>query len=277
MSDISNFINLMDFGIKGKVALITGGDSGIGQATAKLLAAEGVKIVLLDKTSQKLESAVEDIRKIGEVIAVQADLTNLEEIEVAKQKILNQFGALHILVNAAGITGAQKEFLELTDQDWYETIEVDFMAAVRVCRAFIPLMQQAGWGRIVLVGSEDAVQPYTDEMPYCAAKAAILNLTKNLSSAYAQDGILVNSVSPAFIASPMTDKMMEQRSQKLNVSFEQAIDSFLTEDRPHLVLQRRGKAQEVAAVIAFLCSEQSSFVVGSNYRVDGGSVASVHH
>ncbi|ERT06704.1 short chain dehydrogenase family protein [Lyngbya aestuarii BL J] len=267
----------MDFGIKGKVALITGGDSGIGQATAKLLAAEGVKIVLLDKTSQKLESAAEEIQKIGEVIAVQADLTNLEEVEVTKQKIINQFGALHILVNAAGITGAQKEFLELTDQDWYETIEVDFMAAVRVCRAFIPLMQQAGWGRIVLVGSEDAVQPYTDEMPYCAAKAAILNLTKNLSSAYAQDGILVNSVSPAFIATPMTDKMMEQRSQKLNVSFEQAIDSFLKEDRPHLVLQRRGKAQEVAAVIAFLCSEQSSFVVGSNYRVDGGSVASVHH
>jgi NAD(P)-dependent dehydrogenase (short-subunit alcohol dehydrogenase family) len=276
-SDIGILINFMDFGIKGKVALITGGDSGIGQATAKLLAAEGVKIVLLDKTSQKLESAVEEIKKIGEVIAVQADLTNLEEIEVAKQKIINQFGSLHILVNAAGITGAQKEFLELTDQDWYETIEVDFMAAVRVCRAFIPLMQQAGWGRIVLVGSEDAVQPYTDEMPYCAAKAAILNLTKNLSSAYAQDGILVNSVSPAFIATPMTDKMMEQRSQKLNVSFEQAIDSFLKEDRPHLVLKRRGKAQEVAAVIAFLCSEQSSFVVGSNYRVDGGSVASVHH
>jgi len=270
-------VKLMDFGIRGKVAVITGGDSGIGHATAKLLAAEGVKIALLDKTSEQLKDAVAEIKKIGEAIAVQANLANLEEVKAAKQQILDQFGAVHILVHAAGITGAQKKFLELTDEDWYESLEVDFMAAVRACRAFIPMMQQASWGRIILISSEDAVQPYVEEMPYCAAKAAILNFAKNLSKAYAQDGILVNSVSPAFIATPMTDKMMEKRSQKLNVDFDQAIDSFLDEKRPHLVLKRRGKAQEVASVIAFLCSEQSSFVVGSNYRVDGGSVATVHH
>ncbi|WP_416669728.1 SDR family NAD(P)-dependent oxidoreductase [Egbenema bharatensis] len=265
----------MDFGIQGRVAVITGGDSGIGLATAKLLAAEGVKIVLIDKTSEKLQQAVDEIKKIGEAIAVQADLANLADVEEAQQQILKRFGAVHILVNAAGITGAQKEFLELTDEDWYETLEVDFMAAVRTCRAFIPMIRQAGWGRVVLIASEDAVQPYVEEMPYCAAKAAILNLAKNLSKAYAQDGILVNSVSPAFIATPMTDKMMEQRSQKLGVKFDEAIESFLEEKRPHLVLNRRGKAQEVAAVIAFLCSEQASFVTGSNYRVDGGSVATV--
>lgn len=265
----------MDFGIKGKVALITGADSGIGKATAKLLADEGVKIALLDKTSEGFEPVIEEIQKIGEVFGVTADLTNLEEVETAKQKIVDHFGTVHILVNCAGITGATKDFLQLTDGDWLETIEVDFMAAVRVCRAFIPLMQKEGWGRIVLISSEDALQPYTDEMPYCAAKAALLNFAKNLSKAYAQDCILVNSVSPAFIATPMTDKMMEKRAEKLGVSFEEAIDSFLEEKRPHIELKRRGKAQEVAAVIAFLCSQQSSFVLGSNYRVDGGSVASV--
>lgn len=265
----------MDFGIKNKVAVITGGDSGIGKETAKLLANEGVKIALLDKTTEQLDQTIDEVKKVGEAFPVQADLTNLEEVEAAKQQILDRFGAVHILVNAAGITGATKEFLELSDEDWYETLDVDFMAAVRVCRAFIPLMREAGWGRIILIGSEDAVQPYTDEMPYCAAKAALLNLAKNLSKAYAQDGILVNSVSPAYIATPMTDKMMEQRSQKLGVSFDEAISTFLEQKRPHLVLKRRGKAQEVAAVIAFLCSEQASFVVGSNYRVDGGSVATV--
>lgn len=248
----------------------------MGNATAKLLAAEGVKIALVDKTTEKLKDAVDEIAKIGEAVAFQADLSKLDEVKTLKQQILDHFGAVHILINCAGITGAQKDFLELTDEDWYESLEVDFMAAVRVCRAFIPAMQEAGWGRIVLIGSEDAVQPYVEEMPYCAAKAAILNFTKNLSQAYAKDGILVNSVSPAFIATPMTDKMMEKRSQKLNVDFDQAIDSFLDENRPHLVLKRRGKAQEVASVIAFLCSQQSSFVVGSNYRVDGGSVATVH-
>ncbi len=85
----------------------------------------------------------------------------------------------------------------------------------------------------------------------------------------------MNSVSPAFIATPMTDAMMSKRSQKMGVSFDEAIDSFLDEDRPSLELHRRGKAEEVAAVIAFLCSEQSSFVLGANYRVDGGSVATL--
>ncbi|MGV2826923.1 SDR family NAD(P)-dependent oxidoreductase [Myxosarcina sp. GI1(2024)] len=266
----------MEFEIKGKVALITGGDSGIGKATAKLLADEGVKIALLDKTTEKLQKTVDEINKICEAIAVSADLTKLEAVENAKKQIVDRFGTVDILVNCAGITGATDPFLELTDQDWYETIETDFMAAVRVCRAFIPLMQKSGWGRVILIASEDAVQPYTDEMPYCAAKAAVLNLSKNLSKAFAKDGLLVNAVSPAYIATPMTDAMMEKRANENNLSFDEAIATFLKEKRPHLELQRRGKAQEVAAVIAFLCSQQSSFVVGANYRVDGGSVATMH-
>ncbi|EAZ91236.1 SDR family NAD(P)-dependent oxidoreductase [Crocosphaera chwakensis] len=265
----------MDFGIKNKVALITGADSGIGKATAKLLAAEGVKIALSDKTTDQLQANAEEISEIGEVIPVTADLTKPEDIEAAKKEILTRFGTLHILVNCAGITGATKDFLELSDEDWYQTLEIDFMAAVRVCRAFIPMMQKEQWGRVVLIGSEDAVQPYPDEMPYCAAKAAILNLAKNLSKVYAKDGILVNSVSPAYIETPMTDAMMEKRAKEKDISFDQAIDTFLENKRPHLVLNRRGKANEVAAVIAFLCSQQSSFVVGSDYRVDGGSVATV--
>ncbi len=265
----------MDFGIKNKVALITGADSGIGKATAKLLAAEGVKIALSDKTTDQLKANAEEISEIGEVIPVTADLTKPEDIEAAKKEILTRFGTLHILVNCAGITGATKDFLQLTDEDWYQTLEIDFMAAVRVCRAFIPMMQKEQWGRVVLIGSEDAVQPYPDEMPYCAAKAGILNLAKNLSKVYAKDGILVNSVSPAYIETPMTDAMMEKRAKEKDISFDKAIDTFLENKRPHLVLNRRGKANEVAAVIAFLCSQQSSFVVGSDYRVDGGSVATV--
>lgn len=266
----------MDLGIKGKVALITGGDSGMGKATAKLLADEGVKIALLDKTDDKLQSTVDEINKIGEAMGVSADLTKLEAVENAKKQIVDRFGTVDILVNCAGITGATDPFLELTDEDWYETIETDFMAAVRVCRAFIPLMQKSGWGRVILISSEDAVQPYTDEMPYCAAKAAVLNLSKNLSKFFAKDGVLVNAVSPAYIATPMTDAMMEQRAKENNMSFDEAISTFLKEKRPHLELQRRGKAQEVAAVITFLCSQHSSFVVGANYRVDGGSVATMH-
>jgi 3-oxoacyl-[acyl-carrier protein] reductase len=265
----------LELGINGKVALVAGGDSGIGQATAKLLTSEGARVAIVGKTYSKLEATADELNTMGEAVPIQADLTRLDAVDSVKKEALEKFGQVDILVNTVGITGPTKEFLDLTDRDWYDTLEIDFMAAVRLCRAFIPLMQESGWGRVVLVASEDALQPYTDEMPYCAAKAAVLNLAKNLSKAYAKDGVLINSVSPAFIASPMTDAMMQKRAEKMDVEVDQAIDSFLDNERPHLELQRRGKVQEVAAVITFLCSQQSSFVVGSNYRVDGGSVASV--
>lgn len=265
----------MDLGLNGKVAVITGGDSGIGKATAELLVREGAKVAVIDKTLEPLKPAVKEIGQFGEAFAIQADLTKPEAIEAAKRQILERFGTAHILVHAAGITGATGDFLELSDDQWYDAIDVDLMAAVRMCRALIPEMQKAGWGRIVLISSEDAVQPYPEEMPYCACKAAILNFAKNLSKAYAKDGILTNTVSPAFIATPMTDAMMEKRANQMGSSVEQAIESFLNQNRPHLELHRRGQAEEVAAVIAFLCSEQSSFVLGANWRVDGGSVATL--
>ncbi|MEM7554438.1 MAG: SDR family oxidoreductase [Cyanobacteria bacterium P01_A01_bin.84] len=265
----------MDLGIKGKVAVITGGDSGIGRATSLLLAAEGVKIALIDKTSDELKQTADEVSKVGEVISAQADLTKLAEVETAKNTVLEHYGQVDILVNAAGITGPTGDFLELTDDDWFRTIDTDLMSAVRVCRAFIPSMRKSGWGRIVLVSSEDALQPYKEELPYCASKAGVLNLAKGLSKAYGKDGVLINSVSPAFIATPMTDAMMKQQADQKGISFEEAIAQFLKNNRPHLELNRRGKAQEVAAVITFLCSQQASFVLGSNYRVDGGSVASI--
>lgn len=130
------------------------------------------------------------------------------------------------------------------------------MASVRTCRAFIPAMREAGWGRVIPISSEDAVQPYLEEMPYCACKAAMLNLAKALSKAYAKDGVLVNTVSPAYIATLMTDTMMEKRSQQMGVSFDQAIASFLKQNRSHIELKRRRRPEEVADVIDIVLSDQ---------------------
>ena len=149
------------------------------------------------------------------------------------------------------------------------------MGPVRLVSAFLPSLRKGGWGRIVLMASEDGVQPYDDEIPYCSAKAGVLALMKGLSRTYAKEGLLVNCVSPAFIHTPMTDAMMEKRAKKIGSSVDEAVVSFLAEERPYMALQRRGEPQEVAAVVAFLCSEQASFVNGANYRVDSGAVASI--
>ena len=270
----------MDYGIRGRVAVVTGADSGIGLATVRLLLGEGVRVVMSDIDPAALERARAGLvgaglAGAGEIAAIAADLSQLDAVAALRSRTETQFGPADILVHAAGITGVTGLFHEIDDDSWHSSIDIDLMAAVRVCRAFLPDMREARWGRIVLIASEDAVQPYPDEMPYCAAKAAVLNLAKGLSKTYAGEGVLVNSVSPAFIRTPMTDTMMGKRARKNGTSIETAVASFLKEERPTLDLSRRGEPEEVAAAIAFLCSAQASFITGANLRVDGGSVATM--
>jgi NAD(P)-dependent dehydrogenase (short-subunit alcohol dehydrogenase family) len=211
----------------------------------------------------------------GQVHALGADLTQLEDIGSLRERVASAAGSIDILVHCAGVTGAQGLFHEIDDEGWVSTLRIDLLAPVRVAQAFLPDLRSSGRGRLIFLTSEDAVQPYDDELPYCAAKAGVLALAKGLSRSYAREGLLVNTVSPAFIHTPMTDAMMDKRAKELGVDRDEAIESFLEEKRPYLELKRRGEPEEVASVIAFLCSERASFINGSNYRVDGGSVATI--
>ncbi|OWK28463.1 SDR family NAD(P)-dependent oxidoreductase [Sphingomonas dokdonensis] len=262
----------MDLGIKGRVALVSGGDSGMGRESARMLLEAGVRVAITDKSGDTLRESLNDLRTAGEVIAVAADVRQVDSVNALFAEVRDRLGDPDILVNAAGVTGATGDFLDVDDAGWLETLDINLMGAVRMCRAAIPAMRQRQWGRIVLFSSEDAVQPYVDELPYCASKAGIQNLTKGLSKAYGCDNVLVNVVMPAFIATPMTDKMMEKRAKEKGMSVDAAIDSFLEEERPGMTLKRRGRADEVAAAVAFLCSERASFINGAALRVDSGSV-----
>lgn len=266
----------MDLGIIGKTALITGGDSGIGWHTARLLLAEGATVVLSDRDQAELDRAAARLdAPSGALHAFAADITSQDSLAELHEKVQEAVGDIDILVQAAGVTGAQGLFHEISDEGWLKTLETDLIGPVRLVRRFLPSLRKGGWGRLVLLASEDAVQPYDDELPYCAAKAGILALSKGLSRSYAREGLLVNAVSPAFIHTPMTDAMMSKRAEELGVTTKQAIASFLDEERPYMELKRRGEPDEVAAVVAFLCSDLASFVNGSNYRVDSGSVATI--
>ncbi|WP_268801000.1 SDR family oxidoreductase [Pseudomonas huanghezhanensis] len=265
----------MDLGIKGRVALITGASGGLGLATARLLAEEGVRLVLSDMDQKKLE---ESCKGLGtECLFVAADLTRQDQVEHVVKKGQDTFGQIDIVVHTAGVTGAKGDPLTLSDEDYLEAWHTDFFSAVRVARATIPAMRTRNWGRFVCITSENSVQPYWEEAVYNTAKAALGAFIKNLSYKEAAHGVLCNTVAPAFIETPMIDGMMKQRAEELGVSFDEAIKSFLDEERPGIVQKRRGKPEEVASAIALLVSERASFINGSNLRVDGGSVQAIQN
>ncbi|WP_158808824.1 SDR family NAD(P)-dependent oxidoreductase [Beijerinckia sp. L45] len=265
----------MDYGIKGKTAVVTGADSGMGFMTARMLLDEGVKVVIADQYQDQIDKAAAELSAFGDVFPVVVDVTDAASVDALRDAAVARLGAVDFLVNAAGVTGATGDFHTINDAGWLDTLQVLLMGTVRVVRAFVPAMVERKAGRIILFGSEDAEQPYADELPYCAAKAGILNLAKGLSKTYSKHGVLVNSVSPAYIATPMTDAMMEKRAKTNGTSFDEAIKSFLKEERPTLELQRRGRPEEVASLVVFLCSKHATFINGANMRVDGGSVATV--
>ena len=265
----------MDLGIAGRVAVVTGADSGMGFQVARFLLEAGAKVMMTDREAETLEAEAHKLKPTGAVATHPADLTEAGSVDELRDAVIARFGHADILVHAAGITGPVGDFLDMSDEDWTKTIDIDFMAAVRLCRAFIPGMRDKGWGRIVLFSSEDGLQPYVEDLPYCACKAAILNLAKGLSKAYGQHGLTVNSILPAFIASPMTDAMMEKRAKERGVSVDEAVSSFLDEERPGISVKRRGLAAEVASAVAYLCSAHASYVNGTAMRVDGGSVQTI--
>jgi len=266
----------MDLGIAGRSALITGADSGIGWETARLLLEEGATVIISDQDQDALDAAAAKLDAAdGKLFAFAADITSVEALAALHEHVQQAVGDIDILVQSAGVTGAQGLFHEIDDEGWTKTIETDLIGPTRLVRQFLPSLRTGGWGRLVFLASEDAVQPYDDELPYCAAKAGILALAKGLSRSYASEGLLVNAVSPAFIHTPMTDAMMRKRADELGTTPEKAIESFLEEERPYMELGRRGEPEEVASVVAFLCSDRASFVNGSNYRVDSGSVATI--
>ncbi|MBD9399053.1 SDR family NAD(P)-dependent oxidoreductase [Pseudomonas sp. PDM11] len=265
----------MDLGLKDRVALISGAAGGIGLATARLLAEEGVKLVLTDREQDALQQSATDLP--GEPLLIAADMTRQAEVDDLVRQGEARFGKVDIVVHTAGVTGAKGDPLELSDTDYQEAWDTDFFTAVRIARATVPAMRKRGWGRLVCITSENAVQPYWEEAVYNVAKAALAAFIKNLSYKEAAHGVLCNTVSPAFIETGMTDGMMKKRAEEMGVSFEEAVQSFLKEERPGIVQQRRGQPEEVAAAIALLVSERASFINGSNLRVDGGSVQSVQN
>jgi NAD(P)-dependent dehydrogenase (short-subunit alcohol dehydrogenase family) len=266
----------MNLGLQEKVVLVTGASKGLGKAIAEAFAAEGSRVALTARNQRELEQIAQEIQqRDGQAIALAADLTNANAVNHLVAETIAHFGTVHVLVNNAGSIGRFAAFEELSDDDWANLFNVNFFSAVRITRAVLPAMRKQHWGRIINMASESGIQPDPEMPHYNTSKAAMINLTKSLSKAYAKDGILVNTISPAFIKTPLVEHMLADQAAIKRITVQQAEEEFLCHNRPHIELGRAGKPEEVAAAVVFLASEAASFITGANLRVDGGSVASV--
>jgi NAD(P)-dependent dehydrogenase (short-subunit alcohol dehydrogenase family) len=252
----------VELGLKGKVAVVTGGTEGIGRATALRLAQEGAHVAICARRQELLERTATELRKRGsDALAVAADMSKAADIERFINAVVARFGRIDILVNNAG-TSARGNFLEVDDKVWGADLELKVFGAIRCTRLAVPHMRKQGSGRIVNITISSAKQPGAESMPTSVSRAAGLALTKALSKEYAADNILVNTVCIGKIKSGQH----ERRYTRQGISAEE----YYRRTAKDIPLGRVGDAEEVASVIAFLVSDAASYVTGTSINLDGG-------
>lgn len=252
----------MELGLKGKVAIVTGGTEGIGKATALTLAREGAKVAICARGKPLLDATAAEITKAGgEVLAMSADMSKAADCKNFIEAVAQKFGRIDILVNNAG-TSKRGKFLELQDEEWAADIELKVFGAIRCTRLAIPHMKKQGSGRVINITISAAKQPGPESYPTSISRAAGLAMTKALSKEFAADNILVNTICIGKIKSGQH----ERRYTKDGISAEEYYGK-LGKDIP---MKRAGEAQEVANVIAFLVSDAASYVTGTSINLDGG-------
>ena len=263
----------MELGLKGKVALVTGGSEGIGKAAAKSLAAEGASVVICARRVDVLEKAAGEIRAStgGDVMAVSADVTDPDQLRVLFEEIVAAHGRIDILVNNAG-TSAGGYFGDASDQVWQADLDLKLFAAIRCCRLAIPHMQAAGGGRIINVTNTGGKAPGPRSVPTTVSRAAGIALTKALSKDYASDNILVNTVCIGSIKSGQIQRRWErERANGGNLT----LDQWYAERGTDIPLGRVGESEEAGDLITFLASERASYITGVAINIDGGASAVV--
>jgi 3-oxoacyl-[acyl-carrier protein] reductase len=238
--------------LAGRTALVTGAARGIGRAVAARLARDGARVALLDVDPAVAEAA----RTVGgEALPLVADVTRTADVEGAVQAVVDRWGRLDVLVANAGITGRSFPIWELTDEDWHRVLAVDLTSVFLCCRAAVRAMLPRGAGRIVTIASIAGKEGNPTLVPYSAAKAGVIGLTKALAKEVVGRGILVNAVAPAVIGTELV-KQMEPSTVELLVS--------------KIPLGRVGRPEEVAALVAWLASDECSFSTGAVYDLSGG-------
>jgi NAD(P)-dependent dehydrogenase (short-subunit alcohol dehydrogenase family) len=253
--------------LKDKVALITGGSSGIGRATSELFAREGARVIIASRRKEVAEKVVVGIlEKGGKAEVIPTDVTEVRQVRDLMHQIKNRYGLLNILVNSAGINPSRAHvgLLDLSEEDWSLIIHTNLTGLFHCCKHGIPLLRESGGGSIVNISSILGLKGAKFRSAYMASKGGVTQLTKSLALEHATDNIRVNEVNPAFIRTPITEHIM--RAAQQNPEQWKRITEGL---HP---LGRVGEPEEVAKAILFLASDDASFITGHSLLVDGGAM-----
>jgi NAD(P)-dependent dehydrogenase (short-subunit alcohol dehydrogenase family) len=262
----------MKIDLAGKTAVVTGSTSGIGLATVKGLAAAGADVVLNGRTRESVERARAAVSTSVPGAKVSGFVGDLGTAEGCTN-LVQARPACDILVNNLGIYGPQ-DFFETADADWERIFEVNVMSGVRLARAYLPRMIEKGWGRVVFVSSESALNIPADMIHYGLSKTAQLALSRGLAKRVAGTGVTVNAVLPG---PTLTEGMAEmlKAAMKSGQSVEDAAREFVMTQRPSSVIQRAASVEEVANMIVYVCSKEASATSGAALRVDGGVIDTI--
>lgn len=260
----------MNINLQGCKAIVTGSTAGIGRATAEGLAAAGASVVINGRGNPRVDEAVREMRQAfpgSRISGIAADLSTAAGAEA----FFAQVPDADILVNNLG-TAVLRDFADTTDEDWLSIFQINVLSGVRMTRHYLPMMLRQGWGRVVFVSSESAVNIPKEMIDYGMTKVAQLAVSRGLAESVAGTGVTVNAVLPGPTRSEILSKWMASQAKERGITEEEAEQAFLKTARPTSLIRRFATTDEVANMIVYVCSEQASATTGAALRVDGGVV-----
>jgi 3-oxoacyl-[acyl-carrier protein] reductase len=257
----------MDLGLEDKVALVAASSRGLGRACAHTLSAEGAKVAICARNDKTLRATADEIaRDTGnQVLAIVAELTSARDCRRVVQETIDFFDGLHVLVTNNG-GPASGFFFDFDDNDWYRTVDLTLMSAIRLIRMAVPHMQKQKWGRIINITSGSVKQPLDNLILSNSLRAGVVGMARTLANQLAADGITVNNVLPGDILTSRVVQLAENQAKAQGKS----TDEVLAGSAAQIPVGRVGEPEELAAVVAFLASEQAAYVNGTSILVDGG-------
>lgn len=263
----------MNYHLENKLCLVTGSTAGIGLAIATTLAGEGAEVIINGRVDDRVAEAIVKIRKQhpgAKLKAFAGDLSQAEEII----ELYKRFSKIEILVNNLGVY-EPKPFEKITDADWHDIIETNFFSGLRLSRAYLPVMLNHNWGRIIFISSESAVQIPKEMIHYGVTKTMQIALARGLAETTIGTGVTVNSVLPGPTRSEGVEGFVKNMAKEQGKTAAQVEKEFFTNVRPSSLLQRFATNEEVANLVAYVASPLSSATNGAALRVDGGVVKSI--